>query len=112
MARAPARKSRKSTSRPKASKPRAGTPATTEQSNACPIVAMGASAGGLDAFQRFFSKMPSDSGMGFVLVPHLDVHHKSAMVDLLKAYTRMPVVEIRDRARVEPDRVHVIPPNA
>jgi two-component system CheB/CheR fusion protein len=77
-----------------------------------PIVAIGASAGGLEAFHRFFSQMPPDSGMGFVLVPHLDVHHKSAMVDLLKAYTKMPVVEIRDRAKVESNRVHVIPPNA
>src|SRR6266702_6015529 len=79
---------------------------------ACPIVAIGASAGGLDAFQRFFSKMPPDSDMAFVLVPHLDAQHKSAMAELLRAYTRMPVVEIADRARVEPDHVYVIPPNA
>jgi two-component system CheB/CheR fusion protein len=78
----------------------------------CPIVGMGASAGGLDAFQRFFSKMPPDSGMAFILVPHLDAHHKSAMVELLRAYTKMSVVEISDRARVEPDHVYVIPPNA
>ncbi len=73
---------------------------------------MGASAGGLHAFQHFFSKTPADSGMAFVLVPHLDAHHKSAMVELLRSYTRMPVVEIADRARVEPDHVYVIPPNA
>jgi two-component system CheB/CheR fusion protein len=78
----------------------------------CPIVGIGASAGGLDAFQRFFSKTPADSGMAFVLVPHLDAHHKSAMVDLLRAYTRMPVVEIADRVYVEADHVYVIPPNA
>jgi two-component system, chemotaxis family, CheB/CheR fusion protein len=78
----------------------------------CPIVGIGASAGGLDAFQRFFSKMPADSGMAFVLVPHLDAHHKSAMVDLLRSYTRMAVIEITDRAHLEANHVYVIPPNA
>src|SRR5438874_6876178 len=78
----------------------------------CPIVALGASAGGLDAFQRFFSNLPAGNGMAFILVPHLDAHHKSAMVDLLSAYAAMPVVEVADRVPVEPDRVYVIPPNA
>jgi two-component system, chemotaxis family, CheB/CheR fusion protein len=62
----------------------------------CPIVAMGASAGGLEAFERFFARMPQDSGMAFVLVPHLDAKHKSAMSELLQRYTEMPVVEITD----------------
>jgi len=78
----------------------------------CPIVGIGASAGGLEAFKGFFSKMPSDSGMAFVLVPHLDASHKSAMVQLVGAYTGMPVVEISGRARAEPNHVYVIPPNA
>jgi two-component system, chemotaxis family, CheB/CheR fusion protein len=95
----------------KASKPRAESERTHLQES-YPIVGIGASAGGLDAFQRFFSKMPPDSGMAFVLVPHLDAHHKSAMVELLRAYTRMPVVEIADRVRAERDHVYVIPPNA
>src|SRR5436309_2741352 len=76
-----------------------------------PIVGIGASAGGLDAFQRFLSKMPADTGMAFVLVPHLDAHHKSALVDLLRPYTRMPVLEA-DGAKVEQDHVYIIPPNA
>ena len=76
------------------------------------IVAMGASAGGLEAFERFFLHMPSDSGLVFVVVPHLDAHHKSAMAELLARYTRMPVVEITRRHEAAADRIHVIPPNA
>lgn len=73
---------------------------------------MGASAGGLEAFERFFLHMSSDSGMVFVVVPHLDTHHKSAMAELLARYTRMPVVEITDGMAAAVDRIHVIPPNA
>jgi two-component system CheB/CheR fusion protein len=73
---------------------------------------MGASAGGLEAFERFFLHMPADSGMVFVVVPHLDTHHKSAMTELLARYSRMPVIEITDGMAAAADRIHVIPPNA
>jgi|RhiMethySRZTD1v2_1073278.scaffolds.fasta_scaffold249034_3 chemotaxis response regulator CheB len=56
------------------------------------IVGIGASAGGLAAFEAFFANMPADSGMAFVLVQHLDPHHKSMLVDLLANYTEMPVL--------------------
>lgn len=59
-----------------------------------PIVGMGASAGGLEAFQKFLSRMPADNGMAFILMPHLDARHKSAMAELLQRCTQMPVVEI------------------
>jgi two-component system CheB/CheR fusion protein len=72
---------------------------------------MVASAGGLDAFKRFFQAMPPDSGMAFLLVPHLDPHHESLMVGLLGKYTGMPVVEATEGVGVEPNRVYVIPPN-
>src|SRR5260370_14599693 len=97
--------------RTKAAKPQAESEKRLSQAS-CPIVGIGASVGGLDAFERLYCKRPADSGMAFVLVPHLDAHHKSAMVELLRAYTRMPVVEIADRAQVEADPVYVIPPNA
>ena len=58
-----------------------------------PVAGIGASAGGLDAFKRFFSAMPADSGVAFVLIPHLDPKHESLMVELLARYTKMPVVE-------------------
>ncbi|MFO1060349.1 MAG: CheR family methyltransferase [Dongiaceae bacterium] len=77
-----------------------------------PIVGMGASAGGLEAFEKFFLKMPPDSGIGFVLVSHMDAHHKSALTELIQRYTAMPVVAITDQMPVLPDRIHVIPPNA
>lgn len=76
-----------------------------------PVVGMGASAGGLEAFEQFFSNTPPDCGIAFVLVPHLDPTHASMMSDLLKRYTTMKVIEVKDKMRVEPDRIYVIPPN-
>lgn len=75
------------------------------------VVGMGASAGGLEAFEQFFSKMPPDSEIAFILVPHLDPTHASMMSDLLKRFTAMKVIEVKDKMRVEPDRIYVIPPN-
>ena len=76
------------------------------------VVAMGGSAGGLEAFEQFFSKMPADSGMAFVLVPHLDPTHKALLAELLQRSTKMKVVEVKDGMDVRPDAVYVIPPNA
>jgi two-component system CheB/CheR fusion protein len=75
------------------------------------IVGIGASAGGLEAFEQFFSKMPPDSGMAFVLIPHLDPTHASMMTELLKRVTKMEVTEAKDGMKVKPDHVYVIPPN-
>ncbi len=76
-----------------------------------PVVGIGASAGGLEAFEEFFAKMPPDSGMAFVLVPHLDPSHASMMSDLLRRVTRMPVDEAKDGMPVQANHVYVIPPN-
>jgi signal transduction histidine kinase len=76
-----------------------------------PIVGIGASAGGLEAFKQFFKYMPSDSGIAFVLLPHLDPGHSSMTPGLLRRFTRMPVVEAEDNMRVLPNRVYIIPPN-
>ena len=76
-----------------------------------PIVGMGASAGGLEAFEQFFSKMSSESGLAFVLIPHLDPTHASMMTELLRRVTKMEVTEARDGMKVKPDHVYVIPPN-
>jgi len=75
------------------------------------IVGIGASAGGLEAFEQFFTNMPPDTGMAFVLVQHLDPTHKSILSDLVKGYTRMSVVEVEDGMAVKPDSVYIIPPN-
>ena len=78
-----------------------------------PIVGIGASAGGLAAFEAFFSGMPADSdpGMAFVLVQHLDPTHKSILCDLIRRYTRMKVFEVEDGITVQINCAYIIPPN-
>jgi two-component system, chemotaxis family, CheB/CheR fusion protein len=78
-----------------------------------PVVGIGASAGGLAAFEAFFSGMPrdTDTGMSFVLVQHLAPDHKSILCDLVRRYTRMEVFEVEDGMRVRPDCAYIIPPN-
>lgn len=76
-----------------------------------PIVGIGASAGGLDAFRRLLRYLPTRTGMAFVLIQHLDPAHPSMLADLLVGTTRMPVREAVDGEPVEPDHVYVIPPN-
>lgn len=75
------------------------------------IVGIGASAGGLEAFEQFFRKIPPDCGMAFVLVSHLDPDHGSLLTEILQRSTTMPVVEAVDQVRVEPNHVYVLPPN-
>ena len=77
-----------------------------------PIVGIGASAGGLAAFEAFFSGMPKDAdlGMAFVLVQHLDPNHKSILSELIRRYTRLPVFEVEDGMVVRPNCIYVIPP--
>jgi len=78
-----------------------------------PIVGIGASAGGLAAFEAFFSGMPVDINpdMAFVLVQHLAPDHKSILADLVKRYTKMQVFEVTDGIRVQPNCAYIIPPN-
>jgi two-component system CheB/CheR fusion protein len=76
------------------------------------VVGIGASAGALEALERFFARVPPDSGASFVVVQHLERHHPSVLTELLGHYTRMPVLQAMDGDRPRPDHVHVIPPNA
>ena len=73
---------------------------------------MGASAGGLDAFEKFFARMPANCGMAFVLVQHLAPDHDSLMAELLARVTTMRVQAVEDGTAVEANHVYVIPPNA
>jgi two-component system CheB/CheR fusion protein len=77
-----------------------------------PVVGIGASAGGLAAFEAFFSGMPADvdPDMAFVLVQHLDPDHKSILTDLIRRYTRMEVFEVEDGMAVQPNCAYIIPP--
>lgn len=76
-----------------------------------PVVAIGASAGGLAAFTELLKALPPKSGMAFVLIQHLEPTHKSALTTLLSRATSMAVVEVSDGTAVKPDLVYVIPPN-
>ncbi|MFZ4480848.1 MAG: chemotaxis protein CheB, partial [Rhodoferax sp.] len=76
-----------------------------------PIVGIGASAGGLDAFEQLFRHLPPDIGMAFVLVPHLDPSHASILTEILQRATVMPVLEAGNQMAVSPNHVYVIPPN-
>ncbi len=76
------------------------------------IVGVGASAGGLEAFEQLLAALPEDTGMAFVLVQHLAPKHESILRELLSKSTRMPVMEVIDGMAVRPNQVYVIPPNA
>ena len=92
--------------RPRAAPQRAELPDTT----GFPVVGIGASAGGLDAFQKFFDAMPPDSGMAFILIQHLEPKHPSMMVELLAGHTVMKVQHAVEGMKIEPDHIYVIPP--
>ncbi len=76
------------------------------------VVGIGASAGGLTAFKKFFANMPVDNGMAFVLVQHLDPHHDSMLVSLIGKQTGMKVVEAADGIRLTANSIFIIPPDA
>ena len=76
-----------------------------------PIIGIGASAGGLEALEQFFRNMPTDSGMAFILVTHLDPNHDSLLTEILQRSTAMSVTTVIDQVQVEANHVYVIPPN-
>ncbi|MHB8970114.1 MAG: chemotaxis protein CheB [Pirellulaceae bacterium] len=96
-----------------AAEPAAGSGVPAGRESRFPIVGIGASAGGLAAFEAFFSGMPAntDPGMAFVLVQHLAPDHKSILTDLIRRYTRMQVFEVVDGMEVRPNCAYIIPPN-
>lgn len=108
------RPGKKTTTPPKRSADALATPSETAQAaGSFPIVGIGASAGGLAAFEAFFSGMPAetDPGMAFVLVQHLAPDHKSILTDLIRRYTRMQVFEVEDGMVVQINCTYIIPPN-
>jgi two-component system CheB/CheR fusion protein len=82
-----------------------------KSSNLFPVVGIGASAGGLDAFKKLLKAIPDDSGMAYVLVQHLDPTHESMLPELLQKVTKIPVLEIADDIKVLPNHIYVIPSN-
>ncbi len=79
--------------------------------NEFPVVGIGASAGGLEAFKRLIKAIPESSGMAYVLVQHLDPTHDSMLQELLQKVTSIPVLEVTDDLKVLPNQIYIIPRN-
>jgi chemotaxis methyl-accepting protein methylase/PAS domain-containing protein len=79
--------------------------------NIFPIIGIGASAGGLEALELFLSHVPASSGMAFIVIQHLDPHHRSVLPELLQRITSMTVFEVTGRIKIRPNCVYVNPPN-
>ncbi len=79
--------------------------------NLFPVVGIGASAGGLEAFKNLIKAIPENSGMAYILVQHLHPEHESALPEILQRVTNIPVVEISDNVHVDPNHIYVIPSN-
>ena len=76
-----------------------------------PIACIGASAGGLEALEQFLGNVPVNSGIGYIVIQHLDPTQKGMLPELLQRITKMEVLQVKDRMPVQPNRVYVIPPN-
>ncbi|HEY5465147.1 MAG TPA: chemotaxis protein CheB [Hanamia sp.] len=79
--------------------------------NLFPVVGVGASAGGLQAFTKFIKGIPDNAGMAYVLVQHLAPSHQSLLPELLQKITDIPVIQISDDIEVEPNHIYIIPSN-
>jgi two-component system CheB/CheR fusion protein len=86
-------------------------PARNRKTSSFPVVGIGASAGGLEAFSELLRQLPTTTGMAYVLVQHLDPKHSSELREILSRTTKIPVQEVTDGTVVEPDHIYVIPPN-
>ena len=75
-----------------------------------PVIAIGASAGGLDALERFFAALPAESGAAYVVIQHLSPDHKSMMDNLLARHTAMPIQVATHGMPLARDQVFLIPP--
>src|SRR5215831_13315937 len=85
---------------PVAAEPAPASPATP---TICPVAGVGASAGGMEAFTELLHHLPNDTGIAFVLIQHLDPKHSSLLTELLSRATSMPVSEVKDNTRAEPN---------
>ncbi len=92
-------------------RPRKATPAAPEGKATYSIVGIGASAGGLEALQELFKNMPADTGMGFVIVSHLDPSHVTMLPELIGKTTKMPVSEAKNQTSIKPNNIYIIPRN-
>jgi two-component system CheB/CheR fusion protein len=84
---------------------------TDTEKSKFPIVGIGASAGGLEALEQFLGNVPANSGMAYVIVQHLDPTQKGMLPELLQRITKIQVFQVKDRMKIKPDCIYVIPPN-
>jgi two-component system, chemotaxis family, CheB/CheR fusion protein len=75
------------------------------------VVGLGASAGGIKAFKEFFTRVPADSGIAYVVILHLSPEHESKLAEILQLSSEIPVTQVRGTVRIKPNQVYVIPPN-
>src|SRR6185436_10951638 len=75
------------------------------------VVGLGASAGGIQALKQFFSKVPADSDIAYVVILHMSPEHESKLAEILQATTSIPVTQVCEQVKVVPNHVYVIPPN-
>lgn len=83
----------------------------TPSENLFPVVGVGASAGGLEAFKELIKAIPANSGMAYIFIQHLAPQYESLLTEILQKFTRIPVVEISDNLKVLPNHVYIIPAN-
>ncbi len=76
-----------------------------------PTVGIGASAGGLKALQQFFQEIPADTGAAYVVIVHLEPTHASELAEILARKAKMPVQQVNQKTKLEPNQIYVIPPN-
>lgn len=102
---------KKATKQKKAATPKKKKAAKADNAALCPVIGIGASAGGLETLSEFLKAMPADSGVALVIVQHLDPNREALMAELLQNSTDMSVREAEDGIKVEPDHVYLIAPN-
>ncbi|MEJ2503888.1 MAG: chemotaxis protein CheB, partial [Gemmatimonadota bacterium] len=90
-----------------------GSPAapSPEADRSLNLVAIGASAGGIAALRALFEAVPEETGIAFVVVMHLSPEHESQLAEVLQPHVKIPVRQVRERTRIRPDQVYVIPPD-
>jgi two-component system CheB/CheR fusion protein len=75
------------------------------------VVGLGASAGGIQALREFFNEVSSNSGLAFVVILHMSPAHESSLAEILQHTSSIPVTQVHERVKVEPNHVYVVPPN-
>src|SRR4051794_3279304 len=76
-----------------------------------PVVAIGASAGGIESFTELLKHLPENTGMAYVYIQHMNPDHESKLTEILARATKMNVLEAKEKLKLKPDHIYIIPPN-